>query len=88
MKTKLVQYDKEAGFIVSEFSNLEDFLAGAEVRGFKADGLSKVYPADQKGAFPRAELQGQPKFKGLCGPMWDGGVLRYEDWKAYEKMSN
>jgi hypothetical protein len=41
----------------------------------------------------RVELQGQPKFEGLCGPMWGGTepdgtpVVRYEDWGSYEVLS-
>lgn len=36
----------------------------------------------------RAELQGQPKLAGFCGPMWDGnGVIRYESTEAYRSLS-
>ncbi|OYX96365.1 MAG: hypothetical protein B7X90_11835 [Novosphingobium sp. 17-62-19] len=35
----------------------------------------------------RAELQGQPKFKGLCGPMWDGDAIRYECRATYAELS-
>lgn len=35
----------------------------------------------------RAELDNQPKVKGYCGPMWDGGELRYETWEVYDMLS-
>jgi hypothetical protein len=35
----------------------------------------------------REELQGAPKFQGLCGPMWDDGKWRYETVKAYASLS-
>lgn len=36
----------------------------------------------------RSELQGQPKFRNLLGPMWDGnGVIRYETPQAYKTLS-
>lgn len=35
----------------------------------------------------REELQGQPKFKGLLGPMYDGDAIRYENDRAYETLS-
>lgn len=35
-----------------------------------------------------ARLDNQPTFKGYCGPMLDGGCLRYETWEVYDLMSN
>lgn len=36
----------------------------------------------------RPELQGQPTFEGLCGPMWqDAETLRYETWQANDILS-
>lgn len=35
----------------------------------------------------RAELDNQPKYKDWCGPMWDGGMLRYETWEVYDMLS-
>ncbi|OAI43508.1 hypothetical protein AYO38_02575 [bacterium SCGC AG-212-C10] len=35
----------------------------------------------------RAELQGQPKFAGPLGPMWDGDCIRYEDVETYRTLS-
>ncbi len=36
----------------------------------------------------RAELQGQPVFSGLIGPMWDGDAIRYETQEVYNRLSN
>jgi hypothetical protein len=59
-----------------------DLIAAMEVRGYAFDGI-------EKGRQLRPELQGHPKFKGLCGPMWGGDEtpLRYESWAAYDVMS-
>ena len=40
----------------------------------------------------RQELVGQPKLKGLAGPMWGGrkgdvAIIRYETWDMYERLS-
>jgi hypothetical protein len=36
----------------------------------------------------RIELQGQPKFKSVCGPMFNGDEgIRYESTKAYRMAS-
>lgn len=35
----------------------------------------------------RAELLGQPTFRGLAGPMWDGDAIRYEDGDSYRALS-
>lgn len=35
----------------------------------------------------REELIGQPKFKGVLGPMWDGDAIRYEDQAVYREFS-
>ena len=41
----------------------------------------------------RAELRGQPCFRGLCGPQWGGlnesggPIVRYETWEAYKFYS-
>lgn len=41
----------------------------------------------------RKELQGQPMFSGICGPMWGGEkdgkpCIRYECTEAYRRLSN
>lgn len=35
----------------------------------------------------RAELDNQPEFEGFLGPMWDGGMLRYETPEIYDILS-
>lgn len=74
----------ESGFDVL-YLDESNVVAALEIRGFKFDGFvkSKVL---------RAELQNQPKFEGLCGPMWGGmqdgqPVVRYETLEAYEILS-
>ena len=57
-----------------------DIFAWMEARGRKHTG-------DENSASRRQELQGQPKFDGFAGPMWDGDAIRYEDWQAYERLS-
>jgi hypothetical protein len=41
------------------------------------------------GSYLRPELQNQPIFKELAGPMYSGkpDTLRYESWKAYDILS-
>lgn len=44
--------------------------------------------------YVRKEIQNKPTFQGLAGAMYNGVdedgkvVIRYEDWKVYEMMSN
>jgi hypothetical protein len=62
-----------------------DILAWAEVNDCEVYGFNSN-PRN------RAELQGQPKITGLCGPMYDGErngvpVIRYEDQEAYNRLS-
>lgn len=33
------------------------------------------------------ELDNQPRFKGWVGPMFDGGMLRYETQDVYDMLS-
>jgi hypothetical protein len=66
-------------FVVTEVSmaNIEEAFA---VRGFVKSGIN-INPAQ------RTELQGAPRFDRLCGPMWDGNALRYEDTTANDRLS-
>jgi hypothetical protein len=63
-----------------------DFIAAMEIRGYEFTRLFK-----QAGI--RQQLQGQPEFRGLLGPMWDeldargSAVIRYEDHGAYDALS-
>lgn len=59
----------------------QDILAWAEVCGVAVTGYNT-------NKAQRAELQGQPKLAGFCGPMWDGDdTIRYEDAAAYATLS-
>lgn len=78
MKYRLIQ-EINGRSIATEFND-ENLMAAMEIRGFKFDRISNFPPH-------REELQDQPKFKGLAGPMWDGDAIRYEDWKTYERLS-
>lgn len=80
MKYKLVTFDKEAGWDQIESQSLVNFTAMLEVRGYTLTG-------PHENPRTRPELQGQPKFTNLAGPMYDGGVIRYENWPAYELLS-
>jgi hypothetical protein len=58
---------------------------------------SNVIPEMAKRGYPHVgandnnhnctELQGQPIFKGLCGPMWDGDCVRYETPEMNDLLS-
>ena len=78
MLAKFIQ-ETDAGFTTTEFP-IERLRAGMEERGFGFTGLNS-------NPRQRQELQGQPKFKGVVGPMWGGDHLRYECPKAYASLS-
>lgn len=51
-------------------------VAGVAIKGYNAN------------PHQRAELQGQPKLDGFCGPMWNGNnTIRYESTAAYAIFS-
>lgn len=80
MKYRLVQ-NVEGQFIVTEFDKgLDAFLAAMQVRDFQFVKLNS-------NPRQRIELQGEPVFSGLAGPMWDGDAVRYEDQKSYNILS-
>jgi hypothetical protein len=64
----------------TEFGPEADLIAAMEVRGFTFTGLNN-------NPHQRAELQGAPRFAQLCGPMWDGNAIRYEDRDANDVLS-
>jgi hypothetical protein len=92
MKVQLVQM-VENQLVSTVFQNVEDALAGFEIRGFKFVKLSRSYEDARPGAaVPRKELWNQPQFAELLGPMWGGdeggiAILRYEDQKSYDVLS-
>lgn len=70
------------GFHRAEFGSVEELGAAFEVVGKHSNPN-----------ITRAELQGAPLLKGLCGPMYNGeqngaAVIRYEGKSVYEMMSN
>jgi hypothetical protein len=71
VKARLIQ-TVDGMAIRSEFGPEVDLVAAMEVRGY---AFLKLNSNPRQ----RDELQGQPKFKGLNGPMWDGDAIRYED---------
>ena len=79
MKYRLVHY-VNGHFVKDEFTD-ENVIPAMEIRGYALNGLNK-------NSHQRAELQGQPKFKGVNGPMWDGDAVRYEGPEAYKRLSN
>jgi hypothetical protein len=71
-------------WITNDFTEA-NVMAAMSVRGFEFTG-----PCKRKQLRP--ELQGQPMFAGVLGPMWGGEeiggpVVRYEDQTAYDRLS-
>lgn len=79
IKARLIQC-VDGLWIKSEFGPEVDLIAAMEVRGYAFAKLNNN-PSQ------RAELQGQPKFQGVNGPMWDGDAIRYECPAAYAAPS-
>ena len=69
----------EGNFIRHEVE-LDNLIAFMEVRGHQ---FVKLNDNNRQ----REELQGQPKFAGINGPMWDGDAIRYESVEAYASFS-
>lgn len=69
-----------AGWNVQEFP-IENIIPAFRVRGFVQRGVNN-------NPRQRIELQDQPEFSGLLGPMWDGDAIRYENQAAYDALSN
>lgn len=71
--------------MVSRFTE-ENIIPAMSVRGFEMTGINR-------NPRHRAELQGQPMFDGVMGPMWGGnrqhpdGIIRYECPETYEELS-
>lgn len=60
----------------------------SKVWSFASGKTENLSEARARGSWVhRAELDDQPTVEGYCGPMWDGGKLRYESWDVYEMMS-
>ena len=78
MKYRIVQ--EIHGHIIKSEVNESGLYAAMEIRGYKFQGIN----SNQR---QRVELQGQPIFEGLLGPMWDGDAIRYEDESTYALLS-
>jgi len=65
--------------IATEFTE-DNIVPAMEVRGYEFHGLNE-------NPCHRVELQGQPTFTRLLGPMWDGDAIRYEDVATYKLLS-
>jgi hypothetical protein len=79
LPTRLIQ-SVDGELVRVDFGPETDVVAAMEARGYTFTGLN-ANPRQ------RLELQGAPKFRELCGPMWDGDALRYEDTAAYAALS-
>jgi hypothetical protein len=75
-------YGLAAGHTPITFDTADEFIEAMEDRGFEHMGYSRT------GGRLRPELQGQPKFRELAGPMYDGGRVRYETWALNERLNN
>ena len=67
--------------IREDFGPQADLIAAMEIRGF-------VFTSSNFSGRQRAELQGQPRFAGLLGPMWDGDAIRYECAESNAMLSS
>ena len=71
------------GRMIGEVYELKDLANHFEVTG-KTGDLSE----ERKHRLcRRAELDNQPILKGFCGPMYDGGRIRYEDSRSNDILS-
>lgn len=79
MNGQAIVVTKDGVQVVPHTADLEAWMT---VRGYALAGV-----ASRRGLRP--ELQGQPTFEGLVGPMWGGDdhPLRYEDQETYNLMS-
>jgi hypothetical protein len=66
---------------VLSFDDASKLVAAMRSKGIRQTGV------DRSGAI-RRELQGQPTFDKLAGPMYDGPKkVRYETWELNERLS-
>jgi len=77
-KYRLIQM-MDGQMVRSEFTGANVYDA-MEARGYKFLELNTCRSN-------RVELQLQPIFSGLCGPMWDEDAIRYETKDVYDLMS-
>src|SRR3546814_14684308 len=73
------QTEQDFDRIEIEGATFETIVSRAAVEGLQCSGYDSN-PSQ------RPELQGAPKFKGVCGPMWDGDAIRYECSATYAEL--
>lgn len=83
-KFKLVQR-VDGDWIEDTWNDVDSFISAMEIRGFSFSGVNR-------NPKQREELQDQPKFARLLGPMYDGErdghyVVRYENQEANDALS-
>jgi hypothetical protein len=67
---------------VMQFKDSDSLIAKMKTFGIRHTGYHETYGRQ------RPELESQPKFDNLLGPMYDGpGKVRYETLEAYEQLS-
>lgn len=76
---RVVRKAPDGRMFTEEFTN-ENVIPALEVRGFEMTG-------NYSNPRTREEMQGAPKFRGLLGPMYDGGAVRYESQEVYNALS-
>lgn len=76
MKYRLVRNNAQS---VIE-GNIHDLIGDMRKLGYNYVGFNQ-------NTNHRVELQKQPLFDELAGPMWDGDAVRYEDWQSYNLLS-
>jgi hypothetical protein len=79
MKYRLVQ-TVDGHMVKSEFEG-DAIYPAMELRGYEFTGLND-------NDHHREELQGQPRFRGVLGPMWDGDAVRYECPETYDRLGS
>jgi hypothetical protein len=72
---------KFEGLMLDKFFTADNIIPAFDVRGYRLTGVNH-------NPRQRSELQGQPTFTGLNGPMYGGrGIIRYECLEAYADLS-
>ena len=52
-----------------------------------ADRITGYFEVSQNPMYRNQKMIGYPKVRGYVGPMWDGGMIRYESPESYEMLS-
>ena len=78
MKARLIQ-NIDDQWLTSGFE-AADLIPSMEAQDFKHMGFNTNKSQG-------AELQGQPKFEGVIGPVWGEDHIRYEDEASYDRLS-